>query len=226
MTIEGEKAAPQFTLADSKILFGPPPVLSSENIEYYDAMWNQLTAYITPIDIVELMLVRNLVDATWELQRYVRHRTLSVERRFRKSREFQQKRAENIKNRREEEIRRLAQKMGVPADDFLRMCQLDSEMDQIAVDIDEIFERIPTELEHASALESAIEYHEQLERLINGAQRRRDNALRLLDLFRSGLGQRLREASDRIIGDANKVSEESIPQIEAPSIVPDAEGSS
>jgi hypothetical protein len=218
--------SPKYSLADSKILFGPPPVLSSENPEHYDAMWNQLTAHFTPIDIIELMLVRNLADANWELRRYLRHRTLSVERRFRQSREFQEKRAEGIKMRHDEEIRRLAQKMGVPADDFLQMCQLDSQMDQILPDIDEIFNRVATELEHAAALESAIEYHERMERLINGALRRRDIALKQLDMYRSGLGQRLREASDKIIDDAIKVAEEPIPQVEAPSIVPDAEGSS
>ncbi len=81
-------------------------------------------------------------------------------------------------------------------------------------------DRIPTELQHARALESAIEYHRQLEQLIDGALRRRDSALELLDQYRTGLGQRLRRESDKIIDDAKKGVEEPTPQVEAPSVVP------
>jgi len=225
MSNEDRKQLPKLGLADSKSMFGSPPVLSSESVEHYDGMWDQLTAHFMPIDIVELMLIKNLVDGTWELQRYVRQRTLSVERRFRQSQEFQQKRVEDIQKRRDSEIRDLAQKMGVPPDDFLQKCQLDSELEQILRDTTEIFERIPTELDHARALESAIGYHEQLERLINGSLRRRDSTLELLDHYRTGLGQRLRKESDKIIDAASIVFEEQSQQIKAPSVVPsDAEG--
>jgi len=216
---------PRFDLADSNVLLGRPPILSSENAEHYAEIWNRLTADFKPSDIAELLLIRNFIDATWEALRYVRHRTLSVERRFRQSLEFQQTRADEIKARREKEIRRLAQKLGVPPDELARKFQLDCELEEILSDTNEIFARIPNELDHARALESAIGYHEQLETLINGARRRQDDALEQLELYRAGLGQILRKESDQIIDAACKMIEEPSQRIEGPSIVPnDGEG--
>jgi hypothetical protein len=206
-------------LAMSNALFGPPPVLSTENLAHYNEIWERLTTDFKPNDIAELMMIRNLVDANWELQRCIRQRTLSVERRIRLSAAFQEKRVEEIKKRRDREIERLAQKMGMPPNEFLQVCQLDSELKDFVGDTDEILKRIPQELEHARDLESAITYHLQLEVLINGATKRRDSALALLELYRAGLGQRLREESDKIIDVTATVVEEPSPQIEAPSIV-------
>jgi hypothetical protein len=215
------------SLADSLLLFGAPPVLSTENLAYYKTIWSQLTAHFKPRDIVELMLIRNLVDATWESQRYIRQRTLSVERRFRTSAEFQQQRAAEIAKRRDQEIRRLAEKMGVPPSDFLLKCQMDSELEDLLIDTEHFFERIPTELDHARALESAIEYHERLEKLLTGALDRRDGAIAMLDQYSAGLGKRLREESDKIVAGASKGIADSSPPGDAPSIAPsDTEGSS
>jgi hypothetical protein len=224
---DDERKKARTDLVELDALFGPPAVLSSENAEHYREMRSQMTDCLLPSDFLELRLVREVVDATWEMQRYVRHRTLSVERRFHQSQEFQEKRAEDRKKRREQEVQRLAQKLGVPPDDFYQLCQLNSELEGILVDTREIFDRIPTELEHARALETAIGYHEQLERLINGALARRNSALELLDQLRSGLSQRLRKESDQIIDAAYKVVDEPVQQIEAPSITPnDAGGAS
>jgi hypothetical protein len=224
--VSNDNAVQELSLAASNVLFGPPPVLSSENATHYNQMWHQFTALFKPNDIAELMMIRNLVDANWEAQRYVRHRTLSVERRYRQSDEYRQKRAEEIKKRHDAEIERLAQKIGVPASEFLKKCQLDSELEAIKIDMDEIFERIPSEIEHARALESAIDYHLQIETLLNGAMRRRDSAIALLDLYCAGLGHRLREEAEKIIDATATVVEKPNLQIEAPSIVPnEGEGS-
>jgi hypothetical protein len=201
-------------------LFGPPPVLSSENIDHYNEMCGRMTACLDPEDFLELAEVRIVVDSTWEAQRYSRHRTLSVERRLRQSLEFQQERARAIKKRREQEIRNLAEKLGRPPSDFARWVEIETEFESVLIETEEVFDRIPTELQQARALEAAIEYHEQLELLINGALHRRENALVLLDIYRSGLGQRLRRESDQIIEAAATVAEEPAPQIEAaPSVL-------
>ena len=65
--------------------------------------------------------------------------------------------------------------------------------------VDQILERTPTELDHNRALEAAIGFIEQLDKLINSAATRRDDALEQLDLYQVGLGARLRQRSDQII---------------------------
>jgi hypothetical protein len=182
---------------------------------------------LDPGDFLELGQVRSVVDNTWEAQRYSRHRILAVERRCRDSLEFQETRAKDIKKRRDQAILDLADKLGRPPSDLARWAELEFDLDTIMDDIDEIMARIPSELQHARALEAAIEYHQQLERLINGALHRRDKALELLEHYREGLGQRLRKEADEIIDDPAKGVEEAASQIEAPSVVPsESEGAS
>ena len=105
--------------------------------------------------------------------------------------------------------------------------ELDSDLDVALEKIDEIAERIPSELDHTRALLETLEYHEQLDRLINSARARRNDSLEMLEHYRAGLGQRLRTESDKIIDAAYTELETQSPQIEAPSIVAtDDEGTS
>jgi hypothetical protein len=125
-----------------------------------------------------------------------------------------------MKRQRADEIRHIAEKRGRPPSDFARWVEIETEFELVISETEEVFERIPIELQHARALEAAIEYHEQLERLINGALHRRDSALILLDVYRAGLGRRLRRESDQIIEAAATVVEAPTPHIAAPSVVP------
>ena len=220
MSHEEEGKVTKWVPAENKALFGPPPVLSSENVEHYHEIWDQLTACLMPNDFMEQLLIRTVVDTTWDAQRYTRQRTLSVERRFRQHLEFQVKRSKDIKERRDQQIRHLAEKMGRPESDVARLIELDEEVVLTIGKVDEILDRIPTELDHARALESAIGYHEQLERLINGALARRDQALAQLEYYREGLGQLLRKESDKIIDSTCTVVEAQASQIEAPPLAP------
>ena len=72
------------------------------------------------------------------------------------------------------------------------------------------------ELEYAAALESGISYYERLDRLYGGAMARREGALRELDLYRQGLGHRLRQVSDEIIDGEFSETEQESPPITGP----------
>jgi hypothetical protein len=98
--------------AEQKNLFGPPPLLSSENGDHYNELWTRLATCLNPRDFMEELLVKTVVDATWLTQRYVRHQTLAIERRFRQNLEFQAKRSKDIKQRRDEQVKALAEKTG------------------------------------------------------------------------------------------------------------------
>jgi hypothetical protein len=98
--------------------------------------------------------------------------------------------------------------------------ELEDELLSTVGRVDEILERVPTELDHGRALEQAIEYHERLEGLVIGALARRDDALSQVEYYREGLGRLLRHESDNTIEAAYKVLDEPNHQIAAPSIVP------
>jgi hypothetical protein len=65
-------------------------------------------------------------------------------------------------------------------------------------EVDDIF-GTPDQVDHARALQSGIDYFEQLGHLLGVAIDRRDDVLVQLDFYRQGLGQRLRQVSDEII---------------------------
>jgi hypothetical protein len=208
------------TVADLMRMFGPPPVLSSEDLAHYYDICSRFIRDLDPMGMLEIGLAREVIDSTWEIQRLVRHGVLAVERQFRQSQEFQQNRIAGIKKRRDDEIRDIAQKMGRPPSDFAKWVALECELDAILPDLDEVLDRIPTELEHARSLESAVVYLEQLDRLIKGLYRRRDRAIELLADLRSGLTARLCSVSNLIIEEARIDREAPTREIPAPTVVP------
>jgi hypothetical protein len=60
-------------------MFGPPPVLSSENKETYYKFRNACVAYYRPTDVRHWSLIRELVDTQWEILRHLRYRTTAIE---------------------------------------------------------------------------------------------------------------------------------------------------
>jgi len=63
-------------------LLGPPPVLGSEDDRAYDAIMGRLTQSLAPRDFVEQLLVKEVADCFWEVRRYTRQKTLTMERGF------------------------------------------------------------------------------------------------------------------------------------------------
>jgi hypothetical protein len=50
-------------------LLGPRPLLSGESVERYDAMFARFTVEFEPDGIIEWILLRDVHDLTWEIQR-------------------------------------------------------------------------------------------------------------------------------------------------------------
>ena len=204
------------SLADFTDLFGPPPVLRTENLENFERLFDQVMACIKPQDVIESILVRNFVYASWQIDRYSRHQIACIERRHRQSLEFQAQRAKVQKMRKEGLAKDLAQRaMSSPAD-VAQLVHLENIVDATIDDGDDILERTPTELEHNRALEKSIIFIEQLDVLLTRATVRRNDALKLLEHYRKDLGQLLRKVTSEIL-DAEYEEVEGQPQhTEAP----------
>jgi hypothetical protein len=221
MTCDETTAA---TLAKLKHLFGPPPVLSTENLEAYDEILLRLIERFAPRDIIEEDHVKRVADAIWESNRYTRHLTQAIDRKFRRLLEFQVQRNKLMAGRQEALARKLAEKAQTPPSELERMHELQDVTEGVVSDVDKILERTPQELDHARALEAAIEYTERLDKLRKGAMSMRRDGLDELERYREGIGHRLHTRSGQIIdGECSDVEEQPAP-IEAPPIVPPAEG--
>ena len=203
-------------------ILGSAPILSTEIGECYNIMWENLIQCFKPRDFMELLLIRQVQDETWKIMRYTRHQAVAVERRFRQSLEFQAARTKEDKARKEKAARDLAEKKGGPVPNFEKLERLEEVVWTTVTDGDDILLRKPKEFDHNRALEEGIVFEEQLDRLINSAHRRRNDALQQLETYRDGLGQYWRRISDKIIeGSATEITEPP-KQIDSPPLAPSA----
>jgi hypothetical protein len=185
-------------LAELGDLLGPPPVLSTEDAKAYDEIRARLMQCLMPRDFMEQLLIKQVADCTWEIKRYMRHMTLAIERKFRQLREFQAKRAKALTQMKDANIRD-AERDGHPATEPGCMNEHKDGVEGTIEDVDAMIDKAPVELDHAQALEAGIEYHGQLDQLLNSAVARRNNAFDQLERYRYGWGKRLRKVSDEII---------------------------
>lgn len=210
-------------LADFKDLFGSPPVLRTENREHYEEMFSRMTECFKPKDVLEQTLIKHLVDAMWDIKRYTRHRTVAIERWFRQSLAFQAQRTKLQDQRRKSLAYDAAERASQSPADVARLIELQNTVEAGVSDVDEILERTPTELEHNRALEKGIVFHEQLEKWITSATARFNNVLEQFELYREGLGHRLRQAAEEILDAEYEEISTQPEQFAAPALAPSNE---
>jgi hypothetical protein len=191
-------------------LFGPPPLLSSENAQAYDETMARLVECFAPLDFIEQMLIKEWADCSWEMARYARHKALATERRFRQRLEFQAQRHKAATQNKDAPAKNPAEQNRQPATEPADV------LDGLVEEIDEILLKPATELAHARALEVAITYIERLDKLHITATARRNNVLDQIERYRAGLGLRLRQVSDKIIEHEPNAVEAQPNQVAAP----------
>lgn len=59
-------------------MFGPAPVLESEDSNAYNQLLERVSASVKPADIIEDIWVRDFVDLSWEIARYQSYRSLAL----------------------------------------------------------------------------------------------------------------------------------------------------
>ena len=111
--------------------FGPPPLIAGEDQAQYEAMRDQISAAVAPLDFLEEIWVNDVVNHVWEMLRL-----------------------------------------------RLLMVELHDEEDLLALKIDNM---------------------ERIDRMITGAEARRNIALREIDRHRATLAAALRQAADEVL---------------------------
>jgi hypothetical protein len=225
-----------FNFAVLKDLFGPPPVLSSEDAKAYDAMWARILESLKPNDFIEQMFGKDLTDATWEMKRYSRHKILVVERQIRDQQEMEEtEEAEEADQLEESAVEEKSERADPPAGageqteqveevkqagaqttQFERMLELAEVVDTVIPDCDNIIAGPVDELEYAAALESNINYYVRLDALYHDAMARREDVLKQLDFYRQGLGRHLGHVTDDIIDGEFSETKQEAPSIAGP----------
>lgn len=205
---------------EMKTLLGPPPILSTESAERFGQVFDQLIACLKPQDMVEGILVWEFAIPSWEINRYTRHRTVSFDRSFKQSLDFQVQRVKTQKARKEQLASDLAAHLTLTPSDIAHPTRLETEIKDLSSEIAEILKRTPSELDHCHALEKSLAFHKDVEFLITSLTKRRNEALQMLDFYRAGLGKRVEEAMGNILDAEYKLVQEQPQQSAAPPIVP------
>jgi hypothetical protein len=207
-------------LAEFAKLFGPPPVLSTESVEAYETTISGFMRSLVPRDFVEQTLIRQIVDATWDIQRYQRHKSISIERKHREHIASEQRRKIALAERKSK-IGRVQAEAAEVSSDIERLDLLEGIFDTSASDVGKIVNCRPEDLEYARAMEAGIDYQERLDRLLNAAYARKREALEQLEFYRTCLGRNIQDVSSEVI--EGEFKEASVPSDEQQtSLVPKA----
>jgi hypothetical protein len=222
-----------------------PPVLSSEDVKAYYTIMTRFLELIKPRDFVELLLVKDLTDSTWEIMRYSNHKTLLIEREHERHLEIEKKRRQEERKKKaaraewdakgngviaewaakrakaaepasETKEGEPSEQAGAPTSQYDRWLDLEEVIDGSISDVDEIVEGPADELDHAKALEAGIDYFERLDRLRSVQVVHRNDVIEQIEFYRHGLGQHLRHVSDEIIDGEFSETKQEAPSIAGP----------
>jgi hypothetical protein len=180
-------------------LFGSPPVLSTEDPKLFQGILEQVMAAIQCEDGIVLLLVRHFVYASWKLERYIRHDTIAIERRYRQQLEFQAKRITDQYALREAKKRELAEASTNAPQDIAHLIDLERKAMDATAEVCRALKQTASEIDHNLALEKSAEFREHLDRLVQSETQRRNDALRQIELYRAGLGQSVSAATKQVI---------------------------
>jgi len=184
-------------VARARWLFGPAPILTSEEPHRFEQFFIELATCLQPRDFIETQLMWHVTCESWNLNRFTRHAAVAIERRYQDGVRQELQRA-RLQHAQKKEASRQEIRSHRPAD-IAALAELERTMDSTADDMKEICKRKASERDHNIAFERSMAFQEQLDRLINSATRRRDDALKLLETYRAGLGAQAKAAAEQIL---------------------------
>jgi hypothetical protein len=188
----------KLSLTEMKAQLPPVPVLANESQERFEKFFDQVLITLQIQDMVEMILVRDFVLPSWEIARYTRHRVVDLDRKFKGELEKQVSHLQDKRARRTAFAQRLIIYLGLRPWEHSQLIELGGQVHR-DVEIAEVLKHAPSELPYNRALEGSIRLHKDLEFLITGITKRRDQALDMLDRYRQGLGRRVKAVTEEIL---------------------------
>jgi hypothetical protein len=170
-------------------MFGPPPILSSENKEGYYHLRNGCVAYYRPTDARHWSWIRELVDTQWEIFRHLRYRTAAIERCQRIRMRGWRKTADQILEMRKNQLSKLHLPFGDLGHE--QVVSLQNHIATLEAKFEENAQRKPDDVEQSQDLEKAARFVEKLDKWLKNATARRNNLLKILEYYCRSIDRRI-----------------------------------
>jgi len=164
-------------------LFGPSPLLVGEDTAAYDELLARVSGAVKPADVLEEIWVRDVVDLVWETFRLRRLKTSLLN-------------ANAYKGLRGILLTVFSTKNAgmIPQQWAQRDRDAIKQVDKLLASADMTMDAVMAE-----TLLLRIDAIERIDRMIMGAEARRNVALREIDRHRASLADRLRRVSDEVV---------------------------
>ncbi|MBO0734153.1 MAG: hypothetical protein J2P49_07535 [Methylocapsa sp.] len=176
----GDKARASLTNEESARFFGLPPLIAGEDQAHYEAMRDQISTAVGPLDFLEEIWLNDVVNLVWETLRLRRLRAALL---VAGASDFFYRTFAN-----HEYCKQLARNWASRDPDVV--AQVDADLATGGVTRDRVM---------ADTLARRIDEVERIDRMIAGAEARRNVALREIDRHRATLGAGLRQAAEEVL---------------------------
>jgi hypothetical protein len=163
-------------------LFGPPALLEGENPASYDELLARVSGAVKPADVLEEIWVRDVVDLVWETHRWRRLKANLIMATTYKG-------VEAVVEPMVGDYAATSLARSWARRDAGAIKKVDKLLASAGLTMDAVM---------AQTLSLKIDHIERIDRIIMGAEARRNVALRELDRHRASLAQALRRVSDEV----------------------------
>ena len=174
----GNKARAGLSKEESVRFFGPPPLIAGEDQAQYEAMRDQISAAVEPLDFLEEIWVNDVVNLVWEMQRLRRLKATCSSRRSQCFYKFVHV---------VDDQRNLAMNWAAREPDAV--AKVDAALAATGLTIDALM----------AETFAGNRQVERIDRMVAGAEARRNVALREIDRHRATLAAALRQAADEVL---------------------------
>jgi hypothetical protein len=179
-------------------MFGPSPVLSTEDPKAFEELFLNLGRCHRPRDFQSLLLVWEIAVDTWNVRRCTLHGTITIDRSLRARTENEVKAERFTKAQYEKALRDKAQKFSQSPRDVAELAELQVMVDGRAARIDAILDRQPNDTDINIAFGSNVKFLHDLDQLHNSADRRRYGKYVLLERH-SAILDRSERQTDKVV---------------------------
>jgi hypothetical protein len=201
-------------IAERWDMFGPPPILGSENKDGYYRLRNAFVRYFRPTDARQWSWVRELVDTQWEIHRHLGNRTAAIERYDPCWRDNRCKIVIQHLRQAKEEARELSPQLRDYELLNEGLSQLCTRIVMAERELQELAQ--PNDSKDRVAYETAAKHVEKADKWLKNATQRRNTLLKILEYYRR------RTAIDSPAASCGEVKQHETKQITASPLDPAA----